>query len=141
MILNIRTLDDLEWASDYCHDALFETDKAVYDKTSKMFLLPLVREMWEKAEIAKRKWIFQWWKIPKTQSILLFHNVIDISIKFNQPDDILTGIDYDDENKAILIKGMKGSTFRLDVDVISGKLEDKGDIYHDGGRILTINKK
>ena len=131
MILEIRTLDDLELARHHCHDALFEPSEAVFNKSNKVFLLPFVREMWEKAKPEKSFWIFHRWRIPKTQAILLFHNVIDVSIKFKEPGDWLETIEYKAEEKTIILNGIKGSILRLDINSLSGKLEDQGDEYFD----------
>lgn len=121
-MIQIDSIDSLNLAASYCHDAQFEVDEISYDIERNAFSLYLKREMWERA---KRGRFFFQLKIPKTDSILTFYEVVAVSQKCTEKSEFIEDIGYDTNQNIVSVQCLKGSIFWLKVNFIRGILEDK----------------
>jgi hypothetical protein len=141
VVIHIDSENSLRRVADYCHDAVLDTDKIKYDKDKRAFSLVLTREMWEEARESRSLLFFRTWKMPKVESVLTLHSVVDAEIHISDVQDVLVGIDYDARKNLVRIRCMIGTTVCLKVEDVTGTLEDTGKAYFDGTGFTSLGSR
>lgn len=138
MTIVINSIETLERAADFYHDAIFASKQITFDKKNKIFSLKMIRDIMEDAVIIEKKTFFRKkWSVPRMKSILTFYHVNKIDLNSREPDDIISNIRYDEDKHRIKISCVKNTTIYLTVQKLDGKLEDIGEKFFDDTEYYT----